>query len=107
MFWFNKKTAPKVDLEQQLAEANRKIALQESLLAQDSAEEPSSHIYANVYQSDIGWHYEIIQGDDVCVYQDYYPGAEGFRPMTEEEARQLSGAIVKEWRERVNGDNKQ
>lgn len=48
-----------------------------------------------VFKKETGWQYEIYQDGVPFIKQDFNPGADGFLPMTEEEANTLAEKILR------------
>jgi len=55
-----------------------------------------------VFKKETGWQYEICQDGIPFIKQDFKPRADGFLPMTEEEADTLAEEIL---RRMQNGSN--
>ncbi len=55
-----------------------------------------------VFEVEGRWQYEIYQDGVPFIKQDFNPGADGFLPMTEEEANTLAEEIL---RRMQNGSN--
>ena len=48
-----------------------------------------------VFETEGRWQYEICQDGVPFIKQDFNPGADGFLPMTEEEANTLAEEILR------------
>jgi len=55
-----------------------------------------------VFETEGRWQYEIYQDGVPFIKQDFNPGADGFLPMTEEDANTLAEEIL---RRMQNGSN--
>jgi len=43
-----------------------------------------------IFKTNKGYGYKILQDDIVVIIQDFKPGVEGWQPMTQQEANQLA-----------------
>jgi len=112
-----KPTKKELELEAKLLEMQRQISLQASLKADgiESQEEKvadkimpkGDYYYKNVFKTEIGWHYEILQGENVIIQQDYMPDVGGLQIMTEDEAIFYADRVLKSLKggDMANGNN--